>query len=399
MKIGIIGQGYVGLSLAISAAKSGHTVIGFDINDELIKDLEKSRNRNSSEINADLSELIKKRAYIPTNNPMNLGNCTIIVIAVPTPLDINRKPDLTFLNQACEIIGKYIKSKVLIVNESTSYPGTLRDFISSKIFEKSKIRHLYATAPERIDPGNKHWNVVNTPRVIGALDSESLVKATEFYSTISKNIVQVSSAEAAEMAKLLENSFRQVNIAFVNEISQITHALGLDIYEILEAAATKPFGFMRFEPGAGVGGHCIPVDPTYLSYRASEIGVPSKFIETANEINLNMPLYIYNRILRDHDNDIKGKKVLIIGISYKKNIADVRESPAIAMYRLFKSSGIDVDWHDPLVQRLEDTVSSNFGIYDIGVIMVLHDKIDRRKLKEIPYIFDCTNEIKWAKKL
>jgi UDP-N-acetyl-D-glucosamine dehydrogenase len=303
------------------------------------------------------------------------------------------------LIKACELVATVIVDNSLVVNESTSYPGTLRNIISKRIFELSCIEHLYASSPERIDPGNNAWNLRNTPRLIGGLNEISLKAAADFYSTFADKIILVSSAEVAEMAKLVENSFRQINIAFVNELSQISRAMNLNIYEILEASATKPFGFMKFLPGPGVGGHCIPIDPTYLAHKAKEVGVPSKFIETANEINLNMPKYIVSEIIKSFKGNIADKKVLIIGVTYKKNIVDTRESPAEKIYQLFKSKNISVDWHDPLVEEWQNSKSSDFGNYDIGVVAVLHDAINRESIKKLPFVFDCTGELDWAFRL
>jgi UDP-N-acetyl-D-glucosamine dehydrogenase len=399
MKVGIIGQGYVGLSLAISAAKAGHTVIGYDSNTNLVNQLETGVIKNNIDSDQVLLELISNKKYLPTNNPKDLALCNIIVIAVPTPLDEKRNPDISFIYQACKVIAENITSEILVVNESTSYPGTLRNIISKRIFELSSIEHLYASSPERIDPGNNAWNLSNTPRLIGGLNEISLKAAADFYSTFADKIILVSSAEVAEMAKLVENSFRQINIAFVNELSQISRAMNLNIYEILEASATKPFGFMKFLPGPGVGGHCIPIDPTYLAHKAKEVGVPSKFIETANEINSNMPKYIVSEIIKSFKGNIADKKVLIIGVTYKKNVVDTRESPAEKIYQLFKSKNISVDWHDPLVEEWQNSKSSDFGNYDIGVVAVLHDAINRESIKKLPFVFDCTGELDWAFRL
>jgi len=399
MKVGVIGQGYVGLSLAITAAKAGHTVIGYDSNANLVNQLETGVIKNNIDSDQVLLELISNKKYLPTNNPKDLALCKIIVIAVPTPLDEKRNPDISFIYQACKVIAENITSEILVVNESTSYPGTLRNIISKRIFELSSIEHLYASSPERIDPGNSAWNLSNTPRLIGGLNEISLKAAADFYSTFADKIILVSSAEVAEMAKLVENSFRQINIAFVNELSQISRAMNLNIYEILEASATKPFGFMKFLPGPGVGGHCIPIDPTYLAHKAKEVGVPSKFIETANEVNLNMPKYIVSEIIKSFKGNISDKKVLIIGVTYKKNVIDTRESPAEKIYQLFKSKNISVDWHDPLVEEWQNSKSSDFGNYDIGVVAVLHDSINRESIKKLPFVFDCTGELDWAFRL
>ncbi len=382
MKISVIGQGYVGLSLAVSAAKVGHQVIGFDINQNLISNLKEQ------ESHVEGIELAGIENYIPTNNADDLINSDIVIIAVPTPLDSSRHPDLSFLISACEIISSNVKKQALIINESTSFPGTLRDLISKNIEDSTGLNHLYAASPERVDPGNLLWNQKNTPRLVAGLNDEATEKAVDFYSSFCDHVVKVSSPEIAEAAKLFENTFRQVNIAMVNELAQISHGLDINVREVLDAAATKPFGFMKFNPSLGVGGHCIPVDPSYLSFAAENAGIDASFIELANEINLEMPSYVANRISNDVGG-LNGKKVLVAGLSYKANVADLRESPSLLLIDALEVLGADVIKHDPLVANTSPIVTC-----DVAILAVAHDSINKEALiNSAPYIFDCTGTL------
>jgi UDP-N-acetyl-D-glucosamine dehydrogenase len=329
MKISIIGQGYVGLNLAM-AIPNHHQVVGYDVNPELVTQLLGGNSHIEGIASQDLTLKVTNASYIPTSDSSLITDSEIIVIAVPTPLDANRQPDLSYVRSACLTIASVMKSKVLVINESTSYPGTLRDLIKPLIEENSSSSSLYeyAVSPERVDPGNKSWNLFNTPRLYSGLTSEASNRAKEFYSSFCKELHEVSSPEVAEAAKLFENTFRQVNIALVNEFAQIAHALGISVYETLDAANTKPYGFMKFLPSAGVGGHCIPVDPSYLSATALELGVPAKFIDLANETNLLMANYVISRVLHDNPPTLKGKRIQVVGVAYKPNVADTRETPA-----------------------------------------------------------------------
>jgi UDP-N-acetyl-D-glucosamine dehydrogenase len=323
----------------------------------------------------------------------------MIVIAVPTPLTIDRQPDLSFIEAAIETIASVIKHEILIINESTSYPGTLRKVIAEKIFSISGIKHRYAAAPERIDPGNNYWNISNTPRIISGLDDETTKEAEEFYLTFTKSVKTFSTPEVVEMSKLVENSFRQVNIAFVNELAQIANVFGVSINEVLSAADTKPHGYMKFTPGAGVGGHCIPVDPTYLFFEAKRLGVNSLFIEYANKVNQEMPAYIVSRILKDNNNNLTNKKIIVIGVAYKANVSDTRETPALKVINLLIKENAQVYWHDPLVDKFCDQESQEIKDQDIAVVLTLHELIDIEKIKKIKYVFDCTNKLDWAESL
>ncbi len=287
MKVSIIGQGYVGLTISVFAAEH-HNVVGFDKNQGVVDALNAGMSHIEGVESADLARHIASGRYKATTDANDIVGSDVIVIAVPTPLTGDRKPDLAFVEAACKTIGENIKSPALIINESTSFPGTVRNLIKPLVekYSVGSVNHLYAVSPERVDPGRTDWNQKNTPRLYAGLTPEASAGVRDFYATFCDNLVEVSSPEVAESAKLFENTFRQVNIALVNEFAQITHALGISVYETLDAAATKPYGFMKFMPSAGVGGHCIPVDPSYLADTAARVGVPATFIERANEVNL-----------------------------------------------------------------------------------------------------------------
>ena len=394
-KVAIIGQGYVGLTIA-AFASSANEVVGFDNNSRIIDQL----NLGISHIEGVNSETIKAAVtsgkYYSTSSGTDISNAEIVVIAVPTPLDTNRKPDLTYIESACRTITENIKHPVLVINESTSYPGTLRNFIKPLIEELSgnKIEHQYAISPERVDPGRVDWDQKNTPRLFAGLTPEASKKTREFYSTFCDNLVEVSSPEVAEAAKLFENTFRQVNIALVNEFSQIAHALGISVHETLEAANTKPYGFMKFNPSAGVGGHCIPVDPSYLAHVAEGLGVPATFIQRANEVNLDMPKYVVSRVAADNGGSLKGKTVQVIGVAYKPNVADTRETPAELVIEELNRQGAKVSWHDAIVRTWHGEKSVALGGSDIAIVVTLHDAVDKKAvIASAPYIFDTTGKL------
>jgi len=393
MRVAIIGQGYVGLTIAVDAAGAGHNVIGFDINDQLVSALNAGTSHIEGVSASALSSLIGSGAYKASTDASVINGCDVIVIAVPTPLDDARNPDLSYVHAAADLITKHAKSVALVINESTSYPGTLRKEIAARI---NGVTHHYASSPERVDPGNTQWGTKNTPRLIGGLTPEAFAKAKEFYETFCDMIIEVSSAEVAEAAKIFENTFRQVNIALVNEFAQIADALGISGREVLDAAATKPYGFMEFNPGPGVGGHCIPVDPSYLAHVANEVGVPATFIKRANEVNLAMPAYVVKRVIAGSGESIKGKKVVVVGVSYKSNVADTRETPAAGVIDLLRAQGATVTWHDDLVGSWRGESSTPIKSADIAVLVTKHDGLDLAALKSCGYLFDCTGTIAGA---
>ena len=393
MRIAIIGQGYVGLTIAVGAAGAGHTVVGFDLNAGLVVKLNAGISHIEGISNEQLVGFLSSGMFIASTDPKVLEGSDVIVIAVPTPLDFDRNPDLSFVHAAAELINQQVKSPSLIINESTSYPGTLRKEIAARI---TGAEHLFASSPERVDPGNTQWGTKNTPRLIGGLTPEAVAKAHEFYGSFCDSIIEVSSPEVAEAAKIFENTFRQVNIALVNEFAQISHALGISSREVLNAAETKPYGFMKFNPSSGVGGHCIPVDPSYLSYVAKEVGVPATFIERANEVNLAMPAYVVKRVVAGVGGSIADKYAIVVGVSYKANVADVRETPAAAVIDLLRAQGAMVVWHDDLVGSWRGESSTTLGAFDIAVVVTKHDGVSEAAIKASKYVFDCTGTVAGA---
>ena len=377
MNIAVIGQGYVGLTLSIGAAKVGHKVIGLDINQNLISQLKLGNSDVLGVSQKDLNQLITRGNYSPTTDVTRISESDIIVIAVPTPLDSSRKPDLSYVRAASEQIAQAVTTEALIINESTSFPGTLRNVIKPTIESISNTNFLYASAPERIDPGNLDWNLNNTPRVVGGLTEKSVNLAIEFYETMGAPVFRVNSPEVAEAAKLFENTFRQINIALANEFSIISKKLGFSTNEAIQAASTKPFGFMPFFPSIGVGGHCIPVDPSYLSYAANQVGVQTHFIELANSTNLNMVDYVVDQIRSVLVKDLSKSNIQIAGIAYKPGVSDLRESPALDLVAALREEGVKVTWCDPLVKVWNGESSSELSeSIDLGLIVTPHSQID-----------------------
>ena len=398
MKIAIVGQGYVGLTISTFASEH-FKVIGFDNNQQIVDQLNRGISHIEGVESIDVANAINAGRYMATSNGADISDADIVVIAVPTPLSKDRQPDLTFIDSACRTIGENLGKPVLIINESTSSPGTLRDYIKPAIekYSKSPVEHLYAISPERVDPGRTDFNQRNTPRLYAGLTPEASVKTKDFYSKFCDQLVEVSSPEVAEAAKLFENTFRQVNIALVNEFAQITNSLGISVYETLDAADTKPYGFMKFTPSAGVGGHCIPVDPTYLAAIAEEKGVPATFIRRANEVNLEMSKYIVDRVQADNGGSLQSKSVLVVGVAYKPNVADVRETAAELVIEHLRSRGAVVSWHDDVVRNWHGESSSPLHGADIAVVITKHDVVNVRDiLASAPYVFDTTGKVAGA---
>lgn len=399
MKVAIIGQGYVGLTVALFASDF-YEVIGYDLNQDLVNQLNAGISHVEGLPNSKLQKALQTGKYRATTNPDDIDGSDVLVIAVPTPLTNDRKPDLKYIASACSIIGGHLTNSALIINESTSFPGTVRNVIKPTI-EKiaSNIGHEYSVSPERVDPGREDWDQHSTPRLFAGLTHAASQKTRNFYEKFCDNLVEVSSPEVAEAAKLFENTFRQVNIALVNEFAQITHAMNIPVREVLDAANTKPYGFMKFTPSAGVGGHCIPVDPSYLAKVAEEHGVKAKFIELANEVNLHMGSYIVERVKSDNGGNLKGKNVQLVGIAYKSNVADVRETPAEEIYMALSREEANITWHDPLVKTWNGQDSSALGS-EIAIVVTKHDSIDARQiLKSANYVFDTTGKVFGATQL
>src|SRR6478609_7014827 len=397
--IAIVGAGYVGVPLAHVFAGAGHTVLLVDVQAHRVEQL----NRGESYIEDVPSEELKKHIdaglLTATTDYDELKGADAILIALPTPLSDQREPDLTILLNAAEEIAPHLQHGQLVVLESTTYPGTTRERIAP-ILEKSGLKagesfHL-AFSPERVDPGREDWTTKTTPKVVGGLTEECTRRAVELYASAVDKVVEVSSPEAAELTKLLENIFRSVNIALVNELAQLCERMGLDIWEIVDAAATKPYGFMRFEPGPGLGGHCLPVDPFYLTWRAREFHMVTEFIELAGKVNQQMPYQCVERIeraLNDVAKPVNGSQILILGASYKGGVGDIRESPALRIMEVLKERGGIVNYHDPYVPALPqiglESVPLDTAVdeADAIVLVTAHPGIDYAALAERSALF------------
>ena len=395
-KVGIIGQGYVGLTISLFASEF-FDVIGFDNNKRIVSEL----NLGTSHIEGVEGDLLKARIksgrFRATSLCSDLSDVDIVIIAVPTPLTKDRQPDLSFIDAACQTIGENIKNPVLVINESTSFPGTLRNYIKPAVekYSGGRLEHWYAISPERVDPGRSDYNQQNTPRLYSGLTPQASKMTRDFYAKFCEDLIEVSSPEVAEAAKLFENTFRQVNIALVNEFAQIAHSLGISVYETLDAANTKPYGFMKFTPSAGVGGHCIPVDPTYLAAVAEKHGAPATFIRRANEVNLEMSKYVVDRVQADNSGILAGKSVLVVGVAYKPNVADVRETAAELVIEHLRERGAVVSWHDDVVGTWKSESSAPLSGADIAVVVTMHDSVNAADvIASAPYVFDTTGKLK-----
>jgi UDP-N-acetyl-D-glucosamine dehydrogenase len=400
MKIGIVGLGYVGLPLAVSFAEAGHEVVGLDTDAARVEALNAGRSHVEDVPDAALTPLGERLRA--TAEYAELGPCEAVVVCVPTPLTGSREPDLTYLEAASASLAAVLRAGQLVVLESTTYPGTTRERLAPTLERGSGLSagadfHL-AFSPERIDPGRTDYTVRSTPKLLGGLTEACAERARELYSLICDEVVVLSTPEAAELAKLLENIFRSVNIALVNELAQLCDRLGIDVWEVIEAAATKPFGFMRFDPGPGMGGHCLPVDPFYLAFKAREHDFYPEFIELAGKVNRAQPNYCVERIARalnGAEKPVKGAKVLVLGVAYKPGVGDTRESPALEIISLLTDLGADVDYHDPHVPELPDhdltSVDLTQGLTnaDIAAIVTAHPQLDYEEvLSQAPQVID-----------
>jgi len=376
MRVSVIGQGYVGLTISMGAVSAGHSVVGIDLSSELINGLLSGKSHIEGISDGDILGALNSGLYLPTSDYGLLKEPEIVVIAVPTPLNNQGEPELGILKSAADSVGKALTNQALIISESTSHPGTLRNLIRPLIESSSPLDHMYAISPERVDPGNEKFGTRNTPRIVGGLTDEARDKAIEFYRSFCDEVVSASSAEVAEAAKLLENTFRFINIGLVNEFTQIMNEMGIPADEVIAAARTKPYGFMPFHPNVGIGGHCIPVDPIYLQAKAKELGLKSRYIALSEEINDEMPTYVVDRLISLYG-DLKGKKVQVFGVSYKADVADTRETPASAVLSILKSKGAVVSWHDPLVKSWNGEERSPVDeSVDLGLVLVAHKKLD-----------------------
>jgi UDP-N-acetyl-D-glucosamine dehydrogenase len=388
-QVSVIGLGYVGLPLAVAAAKSGYKVTGIDLDELKVSEINKGISQIEDIDNVELSDLVKTGKIKAESNYASIEDAEVVAICVPTPLLENKLPDLSYLESAAKSIKGKLSEKSLLILESTVAPGTTREFLAPLLefdFTKPEMSFRIAYSPERIDPMNLKWTIKNTPKIVAGMTSEAKDLAVKFYSEFIDEVIECESLEVAETAKLLENSFRFINISFINELSIFCQKLGISVNEVVNAAATKPYGFMPFYPSIGIGGHCIPVDPLYLANKAREIGTPTRFIDLADQINQEMPGYFVGRS-EEKIGGLKSKKILVIGFSYKPNVADVRETPVEALILGLKNKGAEVFWHDDLVKEWNGEKSVALSNeYDLAILATPHDYLDLAKLGDVPIL-------------
>jgi UDP-N-acetyl-D-glucosamine dehydrogenase len=389
MQITVVGQGYVGLPLALAAADAGYVVFGLDSNSVKVEKLLKGKSVVEDISDDKITQHLRTSRYIPTKDPKFIKNSEVVLICVPTPLNSSHEPDLEALITATTTVGKNLKVNTLVIIESTIEPGTCRNILLPILSKESKLKpndFELAYSPERIDPTNKNWGISNTPKLVAGFTDEAAKRASEFYRKFIEFITICTTLEIAETAKLLENSFRLVNISFINELAIFCQKIGIDVSEVISAASTKPYGFMPFFPSIGVGGHCIPVDPIYLANAARAAGTPSSLIELADQVNKKMPGYFVGRA-EEKLGSLKAKKVLVVGVAYKPNVADVRESPVEALITGLTQKGALVSWHDELVKEWngEESVALSSD-FDLAIIATPHDYLDLAKLRSVPIL-------------
>ncbi len=412
-RAGVIGLGYVGLPLAIAIARSGFAVTGFDIDPNKIVSLEARRSYIDAVACDDLAAEIDGQRFSATTDFAGLAACDVIVICVPTPLTRHRDPDLSFVEATSRSIAAHLRAGQLVVLESTTYPGTTDDVVKV-ILEKTGLKSgrdfFIGFSPEREDPGNQHYHTATIPKVVAGDGAEALALMKSFYGAAVKTVVPVSSNATAEAVKLTENIFRSVNIALVNELKTVYAAMGIDVWEVIDAAKTKPFGYMPFYPGPGLGGHCIPIDPFYLTWKSREYELPTRFIELAGEINSAMPRYVVGKLAETLDikagKALSRSRVLILGLAYKKNVADIRESPSLRLMEIIEERGGKADYHDPHVGEIPSTreyqhlkgrksvdlTPEALEAYDAVLVATDHDKLDYAVIADrAPLIIDTRN--------
>jgi UDP-N-acetyl-D-glucosamine dehydrogenase len=411
--IGVIGLGYVGLPLAIAFSKQ-FNVIGYDINSKSVSQLMNAESY-IRDVSNESVKLCLNKSFFPTNNIEDLAKCDFIIICVPTPLTNEKKPDLSYIKSSCNTISRILRKGQFVILESTTYPGTTEEVVLP-LLEKSGLKATYdfglAYSPERIDPGNEKYNVVNTPKVVGGINKECTEIASLLYASIIKQVVDVRDAKTAEAVKIVENIFRNVNIALANELSLVFELMGIDTWAVIDAASTKPYGFMPFYPGPGIGGHCIPLDPFYMSYKAKKYGFIPRFIETSGEINNYMKIHAVNLVekgLKRADKGLYGSTIAVLGLAYKKNIGDTRESPSIEIIEELINLGAKIKVYDPYAKSIitnagiffsETNIANTVSAVDCALFLVDHDEfksIDLNDLKSLlahPIVIDCKNVFK-----
>ena len=416
LKTGVIGLGYVGLPLAVEKAKAGYKTIGFDIQKFKVDKVNKGENYIGDVVDNDLLHLVETGMLKATDNFGFIKDTDFIAICVPTPLDKHQQPDISFVKNSAKEIAKYMTKDTIIVLESTTYPGTTRELVKPILEEGSGLecgKDFYlAFSPERVDPGNFIYKTKNTPKVVGGIGSDATEVAAAMYrSVLNSDILEVSSPDIAEMEKILENTYRNINIALVNELAQLCQKMGINIWEVIDAAKTKPYGFQAFYPGPGLGGHCIPLDPYYLSWKAREFGFHTSMIENSMMINDRMPEYCVQRsgmILNRLEKTFNGSKILVLGVAYKQNIDDYRESPAIKVINILRSNMANVDYYDPWIRSYKDNGNIYNSLteineeiissYDLIIVTTAHTNIDYEMVqKNAKMVFDTKNVMKRIK--
>jgi nucleotide sugar dehydrogenase len=400
----VVGQGYVGLPLAVAASRSGRVVVGVDLDAARVEELNRGKSPVGDVPDRELREQIDAARYSASTDFTSAKDADVVVLCVPTPYH-NDAPDLSYIEHAARQVGECLTAGTLVILESTTYPGTTEEILLPILEEASGLAGgkdlQVAFSPERIDPGNRTYGLHNTPKIVGGVTPEATERAEAFYRGFVETVVPVSGPKAAEMAKLLENTFRHINIALVNELAILSQDLGVNVWEVIDAAASKPFGFMPFYPGPGVGGHCIPVDPMYLSWRVRQFGGAAKFIDLARDVNAGMPLYVVQRVqdlLNDREQSLKGARILVIGVAYKPNVSDMRESPALPIMGLLREKGAVVDFSDPFVDLLEylggiqestPIEASALRAADLVLVLTHHAAVDYELIaREARIVFD-----------
>jgi UDP-N-acetyl-D-glucosamine dehydrogenase len=405
--IGVVGLGYVGLPLALEFAKAGFRVIGYDVSQPVVDGLMAGKSHIRDVPSREVQDLLAAGKFEATTDESRLREMDAVSIAVPTPLAKTRDPDMTYVIAAADAIARNCHPGLLIVLESTTYPGTTRDLMQPKL-EAAGLTVgedvFLAFSPERVDPGNPKWNTKNTPKVVGGITPACTEVASALYASCLETIVPVSSTETAELVKLLENTFRSVNIGLVNEMQIVCEKLGVNVWEVIDAAATKPFGFMKFTPGPGIGGHCIPLDPHYLAWKMRTLNYKTRFIDLASEINSEMPALVVEKVadaLNDRRKPVRGCRILVLGVAYKKDVDDMRESPALDVISLLEERGADVVYHDPYVPSFREDGREHTGVQltdaeiaraDAVVIVTDHSSIDYQRVVDLaPLVVDTRN--------
>jgi UDP-N-acetyl-D-glucosamine dehydrogenase len=409
----VVGLGYVGLPLAMRAVQVGHRVVGYDVDEGRVKQLAAGESYVEDVPSAELQQALDSGRFQPSTDGRACAGFDVAVVAAPTPLR-DGLPDLTYLEDASRTLARYLRPGATVVIESTSYPGTTQETVQPLLEEGSGLLagrdfHL-GFSPERIDPGNATWTLVTTPKIVSGIDADSLRVIKEFYDTIVDRTVPVSSPREAELAKLVENTFRHVNIAMVNELAMYAHDLGINVWEAIEAASSKPFGFMPFTPGPGVGGHCLPIDPSYLNWRVERaLGKSFRFVELADDVNRHMPDYVAHRLMlsfNERGRAVRGARILLLGLAYKKNTGDARESPAVRVAQLLGAMGADLRAADPhvvegtavdgLVTRVEFT-PGELADADAVLLLTDHDAFDYDLIvQHASFVFDCRRKVSGA---